>query len=127
MRTTSDPRDRGSVTAETAVVLPCLLVVLALLVWALACVAAQLGCVDAARSAARLAARGEPAAAVTAAAREVGPAGAQVSTSRSGDTVRVVVRARVRPFGRAVRLPSVSVSATAQALLEESLTVGPYP
>lgn len=124
-RPTAHP-DRGSVTAETAVVLPVLLVVLALLVWALACVSAQLGCVDAARSAARLAARGERAAVVAAAAREVGPKGAEVRSSSSGDRVVVVVTAEVRPFG-AVRLPPVRVSARAEALLEQSLTTGLQP
>jgi Flp pilus assembly protein TadG len=41
-------RDRGSVTAETALVLPVLVVVLAMAVWVLAAVGAQLRCVDAA-------------------------------------------------------------------------------
>ena len=116
------PPDRGSVTAETAVVLPVLVLVLAVLVFVLACVSAQLRCVDAARSAARLAARGEPAAVVQAAARAAAPAGAVVRVSRSGDQVLVVVDADVRPFGRAARaLTEVSVSARAAALAEETV------
>ena len=45
-------------TAETAVVLPALTVILALVLWAVAAVTAQLACVDAARMAARALARG---------------------------------------------------------------------
>ena len=116
-------RDRGMVTAETAVLLPVLLVVLAAAVFVLACVAAQLKCVDAARSAARVAARGEPAATVTGTAERLAPDGARVglSSGSTGDveTVQVVVRAQVRPFGRALRgLPAVGVSASAVAALE---------
>jgi hypothetical protein len=111
------------VTAETAVLLPVLVVVLAAAVFVLACVAAQLKCVDAARSAARAAARGEPAAAVTATAERLAPADARVRLRAGGlrdeATVEVVVRAQVRPFGRALRgLPAVRVSARSVAAVE---------
>ena len=116
-------RDAGMVTAETAVLLPVLVVVLAAAVFVLACVAAQLECVDAARSAARAAARGEPAATVTGTAERLGPADARVGVSRGGTgevrTVSVVVAAQVRPFGGALRgLPAVRVSARAVAAVE---------
>ncbi len=116
-------RDAGMVTAETAVLLPVLVVVLAAAVFVLACVAAQLECVDAARSAARVAARGEPAATVTRTAERLAPAGARVAVDAGGlgaaATVEVVVRAEVRPFGRALRgLPGVRVSARAVAVVE---------
>lgn len=118
--------DRGSVSAETAVVLPVLVLVLAVLVFVLACVAAQLRCVDAARSAARLAARGEAPALVEAAAREAAPRGATVHVSRSGDHVLVVVDAAVEPFGRAAHgLATVQVRGRAAALDELSVTGGP--
>jgi len=108
------------VTAETAVALPVLLVVLAASIWVLACVAAQLRCVDAARVAARAAARGDAPAAVTAAAHRVAPSPAQVRVSRSGDEVTVRVTALVRPFGAALRhLPATRVDATAVAVVEE--------
>lgn len=112
-------RDRGSVTAETAVVLPVLVVVLVAGVWALACVAAQLGCVDAARAAARAAARGDGAAAVRATGQRLAPDGAVVEHRASGDTVEVRVSAEVRPFGGVLRvLPAVSVSGRATAAVE---------
>ena len=117
-------RDAGMVTAETAVLLPVLVVVLAAAVFVLACVAAQLKCVDAARSAARVAARGEPVATVTASAERLAPADARVVVGPGGGlgdaaTVEVVVRAQVRPFGRALRgVPAVGVRARAVAAVE---------
>ena len=116
--------DRGYVTAETAVVLPVLLVVLAAAVWVLACVAAQLRCVDAAHVAARAAARGDAPAEVEAAGRAVAPADASVTVSRVGDQVQVSVRAQVRPFGSALSvLPAVPVAGRATAAAEDA--VGP--
>lgn len=113
-------RQRGSVTAETAVVLPVLLVVLAAAIWVLACVAAQLRCVDAAHAAARAAARGDAPADVQAAGRAVAPAGARVTVSRVGDQVHVVVTADVRPFGEALRvLPAMPVAGRATADAED--------
>lgn len=107
------------VTAETAVVLPALLVVLAIAIWVLAAVSGQLRCADAAGVAVRLAARGESAAAVLAAAQATAPAGAAVEVRERGDQVEVVVSARLRPFGSALRLPSVSLSSRAVALRED--------
>ena len=87
------------VTAETAVVLPVLLLVLAGAVAAVVVVGAQLRCVDAAREGVRAAARGEPPAAVTEIVRRAAPAGAAVSVTRTGDEVRVAVAVDVSPLG----------------------------
>jgi hypothetical protein len=107
------------VTAETAVVLPVLLVVLAAAVWVLACVAGELRCVDAARVGARAAARGDAAEAVTAATRVVAPRGGRISVMRSGDMVTVHVSAVLRPFGAVLAaLPGTSVEARATAVVE---------
>ncbi len=112
-------RSRGSVTAETAVLLPVLLVVLAAAIGVLVCLSAQLRCVDAARGAARAAARGDSAAAVDATGRRLAPPGARVRVAASTDTVEVVVSTSVRPFGRALRLlPAVDVSGRAVAAVE---------
>ncbi|OKI87075.1 hypothetical protein AMK11_13325 [Streptomyces sp. CB02414] len=78
-------------TAETAVVLPVLVVFAMALVWGLLVVAAQIQCVDAARTGARAAARQDPADAVAEVTREAAPRGARVTVSREGDRVRVVV------------------------------------
>ncbi len=115
--------DAGTVTAETAVVLPVLVTVLAFAVWTLGCVSSQLRCVDAARVAARLAARGEVTAEVSAAAAEAAPRGATVQVTRVGDQVLVVVHARIRPFGPQLPgLPAVEVEGRAVAL--DEATVG---
>lgn len=104
------------VTAETAVVLPVLLLVLAGAVAAMIAVGAQLRCVDAAREGARSAARGDPAATVTAVARSVAPAGAVIGVRNGGDQVEVTVSVLVQPLGA---LPiSVRVSASAAARRE---------
>jgi Flp pilus assembly protein TadG len=104
------------VTAETAVVLPVLLVVLAGAVAAIIAVGAELRCVDAAREGARSAARGESVAAVTAVAARAAPAGAAVEIGGGADQVRVTVSADVTPLGP---LPlSVRVSASAAARRE---------
>jgi Flp pilus assembly protein TadG len=101
------------VTAETAVVLPVLLLVLAGAVAAVVLVGAQLRCVDAAREGARAAARGEAAAVVADLAGLAGPAGASVRTASSGDRVTVTVSARVRPLGPVPLALTVSASSTA--------------
>jgi Flp pilus assembly protein TadG len=104
------------VTAETAVVLPVLLVVLAGAVAAVTLVGAQLRCVDAAREGARAAARGESVAVVTALAERAAPEGAVITVSPDGEEVRVTVSARIAPLGPVpLRIP---VSAEAVALRE---------
>ena len=104
------------VTAETAIVLPVLLLVLAGAVAALLVVGAQLRCVDAAREGARAAARGEDAARVAALAARAGPDGAVADLTLDGGEVRVGVAAEVAPLGPLpVRVP---VRAVAVARLE---------
>ena len=113
-------RDRGSVSAEMAVVLPALMVVLAIAVWVLSVVAGQLRCADAAGSGVRLAARGESSATVQAAVAATAPRGATVQVVERGERVEVVVSVDLRPFGSRVRLPQVHVSGRAVALREET-------
>jgi len=104
------------VTAETAVVLPVLLFVLAGAVAAVVVVGAQLRCVDAAREGARAAARGDSAAEVARVADGAAPEGATVASAESGESVEVTVSATVSPLGP---LPwRVEVSATATGVRE---------
>lgn len=95
---TSDSRrphlESGYVTAETAVVIPALVLLLGMLLWGVAAAVGHLQCVDGARTGARAAARGEQAPAVRTAVRAVAPDGATVVTGREGRLVRVQVRAR---------------------------------
>jgi Flp pilus assembly protein TadG len=110
------------VTAETAVVLPVLLLVLVGAVAAVTVVGAQLRCVDAAREGARAAARGESVAVVTALAERAAPAGAVAALTSDGDEVRMTVAARIAPLGPVpVR---ITVAAEAVALWEPGGTTG---
>ncbi|MEV7908091.1 TadE family type IV pilus minor pilin, partial [Streptomyces anulatus] len=104
-------------TAETAVALPALVVVLAAALWAVAAVGAQLECVDAARAGARAASRGESLERVRGGVLAAAPPGARVTVTRSTETTRVEVSANIAP-GWGVSLPSVTVHATAVSATE---------
>jgi len=105
--------DRGSATAELAVGLPALTLFLIVGLAAVSAVTTQLRCLDAARDGAQAAARGE---AGTVAARRMAPAGATVTVTVDGDTVRARVQAPVTPLGRL--LPGLTVAAEAVAAVE---------
>lgn len=111
-------RDRGSVTAETAMALPALVVVLTTAVWVLAAVGAKQRCVDAAAGAARAAARGDSPAAVTALGQRLAPSGAVVRVQRRGEQVHVTVATQVRAFPALDALPALRVDATSVAVVE---------
>jgi hypothetical protein len=102
--------DRGGVTVEAAFAVASLLVVAVLCAIGVISIIGQVRCVDAAREAARLAARGDEASAV-AAARQIGPAGLRVELRRDGD--RVVAR-----VSGASLLPGIAMVAEAVAALE---------
>jgi Flp pilus assembly protein TadG len=110
-------RTRGSVTAEFAVLLPGMALLLAAVLAAGSAATAQLRCIDAARSAARLAARHESQSSVLAAGRSAAPAGALIQVSEAGDQVRAQVRAEISlPLpGR----PALGMSAVSVAQLEQ--------
>ncbi|MDX3522501.1 TadE family type IV pilus minor pilin [Streptomyces scabiei] len=109
--------DGGFVTAEAAMVLPGMVLVATALVWGLFAACAQIQVVDAARAGARAAARQDPSATVVATARHTAPDGAEVTVSREGDLVRVVVSAPVPgPDGL-----GIDVSHAAVALAEETV------
>ncbi|EWC59496.1 hypothetical protein UO65_5224 [Actinokineospora spheciospongiae] len=105
--------DRGAVTVEAAVALGAIVLVLAFALGGISALSAQVRCVDAAREAARLAARGEPERG-RAAAVAIAPPGAAVDIRRSGDEVTVVVHAA--PVGGL--LPGVDLTAEAYAVAE---------
>lgn len=102
----------GSVTAELALTLPAVVLVLSALLGAGEVIGAQLRCADAARAGARLAARGEPADVIGAAGRRLAPDGSQVRVATGGPFVSVAVSAQVRLAFGVVDVP-VAASATA--------------
>jgi len=111
--------ESGVVTAETAVVLPAVVVVLALVLWGVGAAVAQMRCVDAARAAARAVARGEDVGAARAAAAAIAPDRATVAIHSSPTRVRVDVTAGVRPPGPVFApLPTLTVRASAAAAAE---------
>lgn len=109
--------DAGFVTAETALVVPVLVALVAVLIWGLIAACARIECVDAARAGARLAARSEPHGVVLRAARGAAPEGAHVTVGREGDLVRVRVAAELPGIGRL----TVRVGGEAVALAEDTV------
>jgi hypothetical protein len=106
-------------TAEFAVAIPVVVVVLALGLGGLRLGLDELRCQDAARSAVRLLARGESTPAVRAEAVRAGPPGATVTLGAVGDRVSVTVRGRLPITLRGVGL--AEPSATAEAVRELGL------
>lgn len=103
--------EQGGVTVEAAIALSALVSVLVLCLGAVLCVSHQVRCQDAAREAARLAARGDEARAVETAAR-VAPSDARITLRDDGDLVVAVVSAP-GPL-----LPLVTLTAEAVAARE---------
>ncbi len=110
------------ISAELAMAIPSLLVVLALCLAGLGLAIDQIRCVDAARVAARAASRGEPDVRARDLAEQVAPEGARIVVARQGAEVVVEVVARPRGLlwqapqakGRAVAVlePGVPVDGT---------------
>jgi Flp pilus assembly protein TadG len=104
------------VTAEAAVALPALMMLVAFGMGAVEVVGAQLRCVDAAREAARATARAEPVGVARELATRAAPAGSTVVVSSAGDRVTVAVQADVRLLSGL--LPDIVVRGAAVGLRE---------
>ncbi|MEZ0091357.1 hypothetical protein ABH925_002519 [Streptacidiphilus sp. EB129] len=98
--------------------LPVLVLLTGVLLWGVLVGAAQVRCVDAAREAARAAARGDPAGQVLAIARREAPRDAAVAVSEQGGTVRVEVSTVSTGPGGLGGLLSLRVSGSATAVRE---------
>jgi TadE-like protein len=109
-------------TAELALVLPAVLLVLAVALSALGLAIDQIRCVDAARAGARAAARRDTAGAVTRVALRAAPAGAHVETAVSGELVTVTVTA---PQARLAALVPLSLRPGASATAQLELAGAP--
>lgn len=81
--------DRGMVTAETAIVLPVVVVVALFLFWATTAASAHMRLVDASREAARMVARGDAEPKALAAAQRLAPRGTEFSVRTTQGHVRV--------------------------------------
>ena len=113
------PGERGAATAELAVALPSLVIVLAVSLAAIDLGVSQVRCVDAARVGARLLARGDTPLQALAEARAAAPAGARVRVATADQRVTVTVTASVpgllTPLGGII-----APEATAVARLESA-------
>jgi len=114
-------RDRGSFTAEFAVGLPALMVLMFAALALVGAVTTKGRCVDAAREGAVAAGRDEPA---EPAAARVAPPGAEITTFVDADTVTVTVRTRIEFLGG--RLLAITVHSTAVAAREPQ-AIGTMP
>ena len=112
--------DRGAVTAEFAVALPALLLIVTFALGAVDAVLAKVQCVDAARDAALVAARGGDGQTVGAGRA---PRGATVRITRGADSVEVTVTLRVSPLG--AHLGSFRVTAASTATVEPGMVTAP--
>ncbi|HZI96750.1 MAG TPA: TadE family type IV pilus minor pilin [Actinomycetales bacterium] len=109
-------RDTGSVTAEVAVAMTGVVLLLGGVLGAAAVAATHVRVGDAAGAGARAAARGDAPAAVLATTRRVAGPGAEADVTRSGDLLTVRASAPVRvPL---VGTPVLVVRASASALVE---------
>lgn len=108
------PNDQGTVTAELAACLPVLVLVLAVALTAVGAASTRVRLQDAAREAARLAARGDEPGAKKVAAR-IAP-GSRLQLRISDGDVLATVDATVHPLTDA--LPGIPVAETAVAALE---------
>jgi TadE-like protein len=96
-------KDRGAVTAEFAVALPAVLLLLAMLLAGAAAGVTQLRIEEAARAGARALARGEGSTAVAGIARRLAGDSATASVSAQGEWMEVTVTGRVGgPFGAVI-------------------------
>lgn len=105
------------VTAETALAVPAVVLVLALCLSVVHLGIDRVRCVDAARVAVRELARGEPPGSATAHARRVAPDGATIESVVSGRDVTVTVRA---PAPGAAAWVTGSTTCRSSARLERS-------
>lgn len=109
---------RGAVTAETAVVLPVLVVLVAVLAWLVGLGVCQARAVDAARETARALARGETTSVSEQYGRRVAPDGARFRIEQDAGEVRVEVTAEVRGPGGLFTVPGFRAHGTAVARVE---------
>jgi hypothetical protein len=110
-------------TAELAVAMPAVALLLVLALSTLSSAVDHIRCVDAARAAARIMARGEGEADATRAARALAPSGSSVVLSSESTVVRVIVTAPGR-WGLRWLGVSARPSAEAVAAREDTATGG---
>jgi Flp pilus assembly protein TadG len=121
-------RDEGSVTAELALTLPTLAIVLVIGIWLQSAVALRAQCLDAARAGARAAARGDADSTIRSQLSTTLPRGAAVAITHAGSQVTVSVETQVTaPGGIASLVGAPHVAATATGTVEATADSIPDP
>ncbi len=111
--------ERGSVTAEAAIVLPIVAAFALTLIWMLSVGIAQVQAVDAARDAARAIARGEDDEQAIAQAQRTAAEGSRVDVKRGDGSVKVTVSVSAgAPGWLLVPLPEVTVGSSSTVEVE---------
>ena len=103
------------VTAELAVAIPSVVLVLAVCLVAVTAAVDQIRCIDATRIASRAAARGDDEARVRSLAVRAAPPGARVAVAGAGGSVRVTVTVHTGGWGG---LPGWDLEASAETPVE---------
>ncbi|WP_460515029.1 TadE family type IV pilus minor pilin [Flindersiella endophytica] len=116
------------VTAETAISMTSLVVVLLAMLWVVTLVGWQARCMDAARDAARAMARGESAASSRSEASRSAPPGARIQIDVVGDLAIATVGLQARPpWPILSALPAVSLESRAVVVVEPPTDEEPAP
>lgn len=111
----------GAVTAETAAVIPVLVLLTAVLAWMVAFGVTQVRATDAARETARALARGDDETTSIELGQRIAPRGARLQVRNEGETVVVVIRADVHgPGGIFGFVPGHEIRAEAVAVRESA-------
>jgi hypothetical protein len=119
---------RGMVTAETAISMSALVVVLLAMLWVVTLVGWQARCLDAARDAARAMARGESTASSSSEASRSAPPGARIQIDVVGDLAIATVGLQARPpWPILSALPAVPLEGKAAVVIEPPTDDEPAP
>lgn len=113
--------ERGSATAETAIVLPVVVTMVLVVLLAGGAIGAQVRLESAARGAARELARGEDESAAAAVAERLGGSGTTITVRVQGEWVRVEAHRSLRLGSPAVGSATVGLLADAEARREPQL------
>lgn len=117
-------QERGTVTAESALVLPLLAAFAMSLVWMVTVMITQVQTVDAARDAARALAQGDARDIVLARAQDTAPEGARIEVSGTHGSVTVSVSTEaVAPGWLLVPLPPLTVGSHSTVEVEADVVI----
>ncbi len=122
--------DSGQATAELAVAIPSLILVLLIAIWLVGAVSIQAQCAEAARIGARAAARGETDEIVRGWSTRAAPPGSEISIRRGDDVIVVEVRFSTHAIGILADIApdiNITMSSTAPREISEKIRYTSIP